>query len=135
MEQSQPKYHTKHELFSDEEEEDSDEEDQVAQSPIMFLLKKNPGQQQQNFHQRRVNLESLEDINRSGNRLDDDLTEFEKEWHFHPQPPQLADDTRVNKIFKTRNAIYNNPDAETFNVQDKRRISFPYGSSPQHPIK
>lgn len=137
QQQQQPKYKTNHELFSEEE----DQVDASALSPIMFLLKanSNPGQQrQQQQYQRHENFESLEDISRSGNRLEDgndnegnvELREFEKEWHFHPQPPQLADDIRVNRIFRTRNADFYNPEAETFEVPAKTRTV-----AQQHPIK
>lgn len=129
-------------MFSEEDTESHENQvdaDAFAPLPIMFLLKKNADQQQQQQQQRRgENFESLEDINRSGNRLDeensDDLTEFEREWHYHPQPPQLAGDMRVNRIFRTRNVDYHNPEAEAFDVQESRRVQ--YGSPPRyHPIK
>lgn len=109
-------------MFEDEE----DEIDESAFSPIMFLLK-NPArlideQQQLQRLQQRESLESMEAVdNRSGNRLDNDnndddgeLSEFEREWHYHPQPHSMAEDVRVNKIFRTRNVDYFNPDAEAF---------------------
>lgn len=103
----------------------------------MFLLKKNGFHNQQ---LRRESLESLEDINKSGNRLDDDaagdMTEFEREWHYHPQPPQLDDDMRVNRIFRTRNVNYHNPEAESFDVQETRSVPVYYNRGGQrHPIK
>lgn len=96
-----------------EDDDDTDEIDESALSPIMFLLKNPVTQQQQ-----RENFESTEEeeeINRSGNRLNDgELSEFEREWHYHPQPHSMAEDVRVNRIFRTRNVDYYNPDAEAF---------------------
>lgn len=139
----QPKYNTNHELFSEEQ-------DESALSPIMFLLKTS-GQQQQQQQQKqaqqyspRETLEdsledSLEDISRSGNRLDEEdendevgeLSDFQREWHYHPQP-NLANDMRINRIFRTRNADFHNPDAETFHASSPSRRLVHHQP---HPIK
>lgn len=135
------------------EDEGSDELDESALSPIMFLLKNPTGaasimaerfeslNQRGPQQQQRESLESMEDINRSGNRLDneqeDELTDFEREWHYHPQPHSMAEDVRVNKIFRTRHVDYYNPDAEAFHhLPSTGRYSQPASSIAQpNPIK
>lgn len=119
-------------MFSSEEEDDDDLVDESALSPLLFLFKKN----QQLM--RRENFESMEEINRSGNRLDEDaagdeLTEFEREWQFNPQPPNMQDDMRVNRIFRTRNADYHNPEAETIDMRMFHGSSG--GNTKKSPIK
>lgn len=147
-EEDQPKYKSNHEMFSEEEEDKVDEGgetkiekksemgtdrmdeiDASALSPIMVLMSPfKPSPQLQG----REDFESMEDLNRSGNRLDDnadELTEFEREWHYHPQPqsqPHFEHDMRVNRIFRTRNADFFNPDAEVFHHGERPR---------QHPVQ
>lgn len=108
----------------------------------MFLLKTSGQQQSQQYAAREPFEDSLEDISRSGNRLDDEdenddagdeLSDFQREWHYHPQP-NLANDMRVNRIFRTRNADFLNPDAETFHAPSPSQRMVHRSYQP-HPIK
>lgn len=131
-------------MFSDEDE---DQEDVSALSPLMFLLKGGSaaGPRPMEDLERRESLESIEDLNKSGNRLDmgeetssddnDEWREFQQEWHYHPQPPLLHNDMHVNRVFRTRNVDYHNPEAEMLDVQDMAMRSHHGSSQKYRPIK
>lgn len=109
------------ELHSEEEDEEdvniakagTDDNGERHAEPLLYLLKdpaRTPALNRESFDS---DEEEEVALDRSGNQLGSgEMTEFEREWHYHPRPRDLANDVRVNRVFRTRNADFHNPDAE-----------------------
>lgn len=95
-----------HEMFSDEDD-DNDEEDYGFQfeGPQFFFYR--PHTQQQD----RPKVETSFDSDWAENKIDSAMID---NGGFR----DLSGDTRVNRVFRTRNADFFNPDAEQFDVED-----------------